>query len=66
MNYDDVLRKTNAEISGSCPKGKTGFGNKSRAKHYMKFLQSKHGLQLRVYRCPLCNLFHLTSKKERM
>jgi hypothetical protein len=54
------------KIDKSCPSGKTRHSTKKRALGSAAFTCKRTGKHnLRVYKCPQCRDFHLTSTKQR-
>lgn len=50
----------------SCACGKITFTSRNRAKlHARRFRHKRAGVKLRAYLCPLCRMWHLTSKPRR-
>lgn len=42
---------------------KTRHATKEEAERHADYLWETEGLELKVYKCPICNGWHLTSKK---
>ena len=43
---------------------KNTYSSKKYAKQVAKSSKRRSGVTIRVYKCPYCEMFHLTSKKE--
>lgn len=56
-----------SEIEKAKCKKKTRYKNENEAKKSIERVQAKHGKskKLRVYRCPVCLSFHITSSPKR-
>lgn len=48
--------------SRSCPQHKIGHSTEARAKQKAAQALKRDGIELRVYKCPHCHLWHLTSQ----
>lgn len=56
------VREQRSSMSGRVPCGKVAYLSKQAAKHYVR--QFLGGLVERIYRCPNCGNWHLTSQRK--
>jgi hypothetical protein len=54
-----------AAMSKPCSSGKTPYASKADAKRGLKRVRQRVAVR-RVYRCPECGLWHLTSQRSRI
>ena len=62
-----ILHEMVSDIEKSKCKRKSRYKSENEAKQSIKRVQAKHGASrsLRVYRCPVCFSFHITSSPRR-
>jgi hypothetical protein len=63
-HYRRAERNRLPPVTGACPTGKLGYPTKGDARAALKRIRKAHGSTVRrVYDCPLCMFWHLTSQR---
>jgi hypothetical protein len=54
----------NRPLTNGCVTGKLCFNSRSQAKVKAKYVSGAIDKSVRIYRCPICTMWHLTSKQK--